>query len=80
MSRSRLLPRAMSGSVLLQQLGSVLMTMAHDTTKGYACPWSVLLLRAMIVSVAYATAEGCVDVPRSVLPPVTGLWRQVHGT
>lgn len=34
-SRSKLIPRTISGSMVLQQLGSVMMFMANDTIKSH---------------------------------------------
>lgn len=64
MSRSMLLPRAMSGIVVLMQLGFMLVSVAHVTTYGHAdinglclclkpCrfPWAVLAHRAILMLV-----------------------------
>lgn len=65
MSQPRLLLRAMSGFMNLQQQGSVSMFMAHVTTKGHVeCSWSRLLPEAIFMS------EGGTEL--SWPPPFTG--------
>lgn len=47
-------------SVVLLQLGAALMSVACVTTEGQACPWSVLLSRAMRMSMVHVVPKGLV--------------------
>lgn len=57
--------KATSGSMILPQPGSMWISMAAVTTDCYAdihicsCPWSVLQLESMLVSLACAAAKDC---------------------
>lgn len=63
-SRSVLLPRVTSRSMVRLQLGSLFMCVASFKTEGqYGHPWSGLLPEAMFVSVGHATfSKDHVDV------------------
>lgn len=59
-SRSGLPPRAMSGSEVLPQPGSELMSMAHR--KSSRGPWPALLPEVMLMLVGHAVTGGHTDV------------------
>ena len=59
-SRAGLRPRTMSASVVLPQLGSVLISVAHVTTKGHMNAWgSKLQPEAMLVPRVVLLLESC---------------------
>jgi hypothetical protein len=86
--RPTLLPRALSGTGVFLQLGSVLMLMASVTIEGHVdacglccclkpcCQWAILPPGALLMWVACYTAWGHVDVhgPGSLWGPCLGLW------
>lgn len=66
-SRLMLPPKALSGSMVLVHLGSVLTSVACVTTEGPECPLSGLPTESMLMSVGHTTSSSHIDVRTEII-------------
>ena len=66
-SRLMLTPKALSGSMVLLQLGSVLMSVACITTEDHECTLSGLPTKSILMSVGHTASRGHIDVRAEII-------------
>lgn len=60
-------PKVMSGYIILQQLRSVMISMACITTEGQECPLSGLPTESMLISVGHTASMSHIDVRAEII-------------